>query len=63
VAQALEGIKVLHMSRLPCSRCTMYLADLGAELIKIEAPPCAGGYASEPHTQKGEGRGWRPTMP
>lgn len=53
MSQALEGIKVLDLSRLPpCSMCTMYLADLGAEVIKIEAPPSAGeravGYASEP---------------
>ncbi|MDD5093940.1 MAG: CoA transferase [Dehalococcoidia bacterium] len=49
----LEGIRILDMSRLPpCSQATMYLADMGAEVIKIEATAAAGeravGYASEP---------------
>ncbi|MBI3931457.1 MAG: CoA transferase [Chloroflexi bacterium] len=39
---ALEGIRILDLSRAaPGPFCSMILSDLGAEVIKIEAPPGA----------------------
>src|SRR5438128_11175947 len=36
----LEGIKVLELIRVaPGAFCTMMLADMGAEVLKIETPP------------------------
>jgi crotonobetainyl-CoA:carnitine CoA-transferase CaiB-like acyl-CoA transferase len=40
---ALEGVKILDLSRLvPGAFCTMLLGDLGAEVLKIEAPGVVG---------------------
>lgn len=45
MTMALEGIKVIDLTRLgPGPYCTMLLADMGAEVIKIEA---GGGRASQ----------------
>ncbi len=50
MAGALDGIKVLELTRVgPGAFCTMMLADMGAEGLKIEAPPSdklAGSGAS-----------------
>lgn len=41
---ALQDLKVLDLSRLlPGGLCTQILADLGADVVKVEAPP-AGDY-------------------
>src|SRR5262245_59311598 len=45
MAGALDGIKVLELTRVgPGAFCTMMLADMGAEVLKIEAPP-SGKFA------------------
>ncbi len=40
MAGALDGIKILELTRVgPGAFCTMMLADMGAEVLKIEPPP------------------------
>ena len=40
MVEALQGISVLELSRVsPGTFCTMMLADMGAEVLKIETPP------------------------
>jgi crotonobetainyl-CoA:carnitine CoA-transferase CaiB-like acyl-CoA transferase len=41
---ALDGIRILELSRVPpAGLCTMLLADMGADVLKVEMPPGAGG--------------------
>jgi crotonobetainyl-CoA:carnitine CoA-transferase CaiB-like acyl-CoA transferase len=41
--QALRGIRVLHLTRtFPASVCSMYLADQGADVIRIDEPGYIG---------------------
>lgn len=40
---ALDGIRILELSRMsPAAFCAMLLADMGADVLKIEMPPGAG---------------------
>jgi alpha-methylacyl-CoA racemase len=52
LARALDGVKVLDLSRLlPGPFLTMILADLGADVIKVEAPG-VGDYLRAMHPAK-----------
>ncbi|MBI4562683.1 MAG: CoA transferase [Candidatus Rokubacteria bacterium] len=43
MAGVLDGIKILELARVaPGELCTMMLADMGAEVLKIETPPSDG---------------------
>ena len=51
---ALDGIKILELTRVgPGAFCTMMLADMGAEVLKVEAPP-SGKLAGSGASQKPE---------
>ena len=45
MSKSLDGIKILDLTRLlPGAICSMILADMGADVIKVE-DPFAGDYA------------------
>jgi len=59
MASALEGIKILDLSRLlPFNYCTLMLADLGAEVLKIEEPKVGDYMRWLPPKLKEEGAVW-----
>ena len=54
---ALEGVRILDLSRLvPGAFCTMLLGDLGAEVLKIEAPEIIEFMGSARLLQESENR-------
>ena len=53
MVMALEGIKIIDLTRLgPGPFCTMLLADMGADVIKIE-PPSGDGLRQWPPITNG----------
>lgn len=62
--QALDGIRVLDLTfNAPGSYCTMILADMGAEVIKIEAPSNVPLISSTRSPEKGGGAGEKTFQP
>ena len=49
---ALNGVKILELARVaPAEFCTMLLADMGADVLKLETPP-ADGQAETPEEKR-----------
>ena len=54
----LTGIRVVDLSRhAPGPYCTMLMADLGADVVVVEAPPGVGRAVGAPGSTSGGGRG------
>ena len=54
--RALEGIKIIDLSRVLAGPfCTMLLADMGAEVIKVEVPGKGDDSRTFPPFKKGQG--------
>ena len=58
MAEPLEGLRAVELTRVgPGAFCTMMLADMGADMLKIEPPPtgalprlgCLAGAGRGPH--------------
>ncbi len=53
MASPLEGIKILELIRVaPGAFCTMMLADMGAEVLKIETPPAQTAVDAEAESRR-----------
>ncbi len=53
MASPLEGIKILELIRVaPGAFCTMMLADMGAEVLKIETPPTESAGDTEAESRR-----------
>jgi len=56
---ALDGVTVLDLASVgPAARCSRILADYGARVIKVAAPPRKAGVQVEPHYHAYSGSRW-----
>ena len=56
---ALDGVTVLDLASVgPAARCSRILADYGARVVKVAAPPRKAGVQVEPHYHAYSGSRW-----